>query len=66
MVNRSSTKHRHESVSSSEDESAEEYHVEAILDKRIRGKKTEYFLKWKGYSNEDNTVRFSTFTFNMT
>ncbi|CAF3505173.1 unnamed protein product [Rotaria socialis] len=55
MVNRSSTKRRHESVSSSEDESAAEYQVEAILDKRIRGKKTEYFLKWKGYSNEDNT-----------
>ncbi|CAF4052224.1 unnamed protein product, partial [Rotaria magnacalcarata] len=55
MVNRSSTKRRHESVSSSDDESAAEYQVEAILDKRIRGKKTEYFLKWKGYSNEDNT-----------
>ncbi|CAM4750719.1 unnamed protein product [Rotaria magnacalcarata] len=55
MVNRSSTKRRHESASSSDDESAAEYQVEAILDKRIRGKKTEYFLKWKGYSNEDNT-----------
>ncbi|CAF4897918.1 unnamed protein product, partial [Rotaria magnacalcarata] len=54
MVNRSSTKRRHESASSSDDESAAEYQVEAILDKRIRGKKTEYFLKWKGYSNEDN------------
>jgi len=54
----SSKKRRRESDSNSEDESGSEYQVEAILDKRVKGKKTEYLLKWQGYSNADNTVRF--------
>ena len=57
MVSTSSKKRKRNSNSG--DGSGREYQVEAILDKRMRGKKTQYLLKWKGYSNADNTVRFS-------
>ncbi|VDD76768.1 unnamed protein product [Mesocestoides corti] len=33
----------------------DEYQVERIVKVRIRGGKKEYFLKWKGYSEEENT-----------
>ncbi|RMZ96554.1 chromobox -like protein [Brachionus plicatilis] len=33
----------------------EEYVVEKIVDKRIRSGRTEYFLKWKGYGDSENT-----------
>ncbi|KAG8269025.1 chromobox protein homolog 3-like [Homalodisca vitripennis] len=35
--------------------SSEVYHVEKVLDKRTVRGKTEYFLKWKGYSDIDNS-----------
>ncbi len=59
MVNTSSKKRaRENSPSSEESESENEFQVEAIVDKRTKGKKIQYLLKWKGYSDADNTVSF--------
>lgn len=33
----------------------EEYVVEKILDVRKKGKRTEFYVKWKGYDEEDST-----------
>ena len=59
MVNTSSKKRQREINSSSdESESESEFQVESIIDKRMKGKKVQYLLKWKGYSDADNTVSF--------
>lgn len=38
-----------------EEEEEEEYEVEKILDKRTKGSKTEYYIKWKNYPDSENT-----------
>ena len=64
MVNKSSKRRRRENSSNSdESESENEFQVEAILDKRTKGKKVQYLLKWKGYSDADNTVSTLSSTF---
>lgn len=39
----------------SDEEEEDKYVVEKILDRRIRNKKVEYFIKWKNYPETENT-----------
>ncbi|XP_076824325.1 chromobox protein homolog 1-like [Clavelina lepadiformis] len=36
-------------------ESEDEYEVEKVVDKRIHKSKVQYLIKWKGFSDADNT-----------
>ena len=37
------------------DEGGERYEIERIVDKRYRNDRVEYLIKWRGYSDSQNT-----------
>jgi hypothetical protein len=51
----SSDEEKRSDAGSDNEEQEEEYEVEKILKRRMKGGKTEYYIKWKGYGEGDNT-----------
>lgn len=37
------------------DEGGERFEIERIVEKRYRNNRLEYLIKWRGYSNSENT-----------